>query len=282
MRSLFVLSLVLLSSAAWAAAPRHGAPRQMAATPPAAAPVPATPYDSCEAAIAAAEKAQAVPSRILPAIGRVESGRVDPATGRVRPWPWAINVEGQGHWFETKDEAIATVQALQARGVRSIDVGCMQVNLMHHPTAFATLDAAFDPATNAAYGARFLATLNRQTGSWPLAVADYHSATPELGIPYQQRVMAGMPGYAPLILPAGAAGAFAGTRSAEPFAAWAPAGTIFAAFVPQSRIFGAFAPAPDLALQRLASGRKRLTLAPGGRATTQVAELPVPPIMRRR
>lgn len=266
MRSLFLLSLVLVSSTALGA-PRHAAPA------PAAPLVPATPYDECEVAIATAERAQAIPSRILPAIGRVESGRVDPATGRVRAWPWAINVEGQGHWFESKDEAVAAVQALQARGVRSIDVGCMQVNLMHHPTAFASLDAAFDPATNAAYGARFLAALNRQTGSWPMAVADYHSATPELGIPYQQRVMAGMPGYAPLALPAGAV-AFGAARSAGPYAAWPASGAVFAAFAPQSRIFGAFAPAPDLAMQQLQSGRKRLTLLPASRRITQVAELP--------
>ncbi len=267
MRSLFLLSLVLFSSAAWAG-PRHPAP----APAPAAPAVPATPYDQCEAAIAAAEKAQAIPSRILPAIGRVESGRVDPATGRVRAWPWAINVEGQGHWYESKEEVIAAVQELQARGVRSIDVGCMQVNLMHHPDAFASLDAAFDPVTNAAYGAHFLAALNRQTGSWPLAVADYHSATPELGIPYQQRVMAGIPGYAPLALPAGA-GAFAAVRTGGP-APWPPTGTVFAAFAPESRMFGAFAPPQDLAMQQLQSGRKRLTLVPGPRRITQVAELP--------
>jgi hypothetical protein len=269
MRSLFLLSLLLISQVAWGA-PRHAASRH-AAPALAAPPAPATPYDECEAAIAAAERAQAIPSRILPAIGRVESGRVDPATGRVRAWPWAINVAGQGHWFESKEEAVAAVQALQATGVRSIDVGCMQVNLMHHPDAFPSLDAAFDPPTNAAYGARFLAALNRQTRSWPMAVADYHSATPELGIPYQQRVMAGMTGYAPLSLPAGA-GAFAAGKSTG---AWAPPGTIFAAFAPQSRIFGAFAPTPDLAMQQLQSGRKRLTLLPASRRITQVAELPL-------
>ena len=32
------------------------------------------------------------------------------------------------------------------RGVRLMDVGCMQVNLQMHPDAFPSLDAAFDPA----------------------------------------------------------------------------------------------------------------------------------------
>jgi hypothetical protein len=64
----------------------------------------------------------------------------------------------------------------------------MQVNLMYHPTAFATLDQAFDPAANAAYAAAFLKRLYAQFGSWPAATAAYHSAVPDIGEPYQQKV----------------------------------------------------------------------------------------------
>ena len=86
--------------------------------------------------------------------GRHQPGRerpARPADRRVHPWPWTINAEGQGLFYDTKAQAVAAVRALQARGVRSIDVGCMQVNLMHHPDAFPTLEQAFDPQTNAAY-----------------------------------------------------------------------------------------------------------------------------------
>ena len=98
----------------------------------------------------------------------------------MQPWPWTINAEGTGRFFESKAEAIAAVEALQARGVRSIDVGCMQVNLMHHPHAFASLDEAFDPQANAAYGARFLSALHHDLGAWPAATAAYHSQTEKL------------------------------------------------------------------------------------------------------
>ena len=272
MRSFLLVVAVAISPAALAA-PHHHAARPKAAQPAAAPRLPATPYDECEAAISAAERAEKLPAQILPAIGRVESGRPDPQSGgRVRPWPWTIDVEGQGQSFSTKEEAIAAVQAAQARGVHSIDVGCMQVNLQQHADAFPSLDAAFNPATNAAYGARFLATLFRQTKSWPLAIAGYHSQTPEIGLPYQQRVLAGVPGWAPLALPAGVA--VASGKSSGPLAAWPPRGTAFAAFAPQDYTFGAFAPAHDLALATLMSGRKRLTLMPGPRWATQVAELP--------
>jgi hypothetical protein len=125
---------------------------------------------------------------LLAAIGRVESGRRDPGTGIWGAWPWTINAEGTGAYFDTKAEAIQAVEALRARGVRSIDVGCMQVNLMHHPTAFPNLDMAFEPAVNADYAARFLIQLHEQTGDWTTATADYHSANPDEGGPYAAKV----------------------------------------------------------------------------------------------
>ena len=133
-----------------------------------------------------------MPDQLMAAIGHVESGRRD-AQGVVHPWPWTINAEGAGQMFDTKAEAIAAVRALQAKGVQSIDVGCMQVNLMFHPTAFASLDQAFDPVANANYAARFLSDLYAQTHSWTQATALYHSATPELGADYQRKVAAVLP-----------------------------------------------------------------------------------------
>ncbi len=147
------------------------------------------PGMQCRAAIRSAERAAGIPDHLMAAIGRVESGRVGP-DGAVHPWPWSINAEGTDYVYETKAAVIAAVQALQAKGVRSIDVGCMQVNLMYHPQAFPNLQQAFDPVENARYAARFLVVLKAQTGAWEKATAWYHSATPELGEPYQRKVMA--------------------------------------------------------------------------------------------
>ena len=165
----------------------------------------------CEAAIAAAERAEALPPGLLSAIARVESGRFDPASGITQRWPWTIDAGGIGRFFATEAEAIAAVRALQAEGVRSIDVGCLQVNLAQHPNAFASLEEAFDPVANAAYAARFLRALYAETGNWPAAAAAYHSRTPALALPYQALVMAawegadGLPdgGLAARLLPVG-------------------------------------------------------------------------------
>ncbi len=152
----------------------------------------ADPGGQCRTAIAAAERAFAIPTGLMAAIGLVESGRRR-ADGRVDPWPWSIDAEGSGHVYDSKADAIAAVQSLQAKGVRSIDVGCMQVNLLHHPDAFASLDAAFDPAANVAFAARFLLQLHATAGSWPAAAALYHSATPALAADYRRKVMAAWP-----------------------------------------------------------------------------------------
>jgi len=145
---------------------------------------------SCAPAIVAAEDAQRLPPRLLEAIAQVESGRPDQATGRLQPWPWTINAEGQGAFFATEAQAIAAVRDLQVRGVRSIDVGCLQVNLMYHPAAFATLEQAFDPRANAAYAARFLNDLHAASNDWSSAIAAYHSQTAALGADYRRRVLA--------------------------------------------------------------------------------------------
>ena len=144
----------------------------------------------CRAAIAEAERGANLPRGLLQAIGRVESGRRDPETGQFAPWPWTINAEGEGKYFPTREAAIAHVRQLQARGVRIIDVGCMQINLHHHPNAFASLEQAFDPLTNARYAARFLTELNGGRADWRQAAGHYHSQTPERAGPYREKVLA--------------------------------------------------------------------------------------------
>ena len=144
----------------------------------------------CLPAIAAAEQARGTAPGLLGAIGVVESGRRDPKTGVRTPWPWTVTSEGVGTLYPSKAEAIRAVQALQARGVSSIDVGCMQVNLQSHAGAFRDLDQAFDPAANALYAAKFLTSLYARLGTWPAAAAGYHSMTPSLGAQYGKLVAA--------------------------------------------------------------------------------------------
>ena len=155
----------------------------------AAAPFPFDPWRLCPQAIAVEERTQAIPKHLLSAIALAESGRKHPMLGKRMPWPWSVMAEGQGRYLPTKAAAINEVRELQARGISNIDVGCMQVNLYHHADAFASLEQAFDPASNVAYAAQFLRSLFADSGSWQEAAGLYHSATPEHKIPYREKVV---------------------------------------------------------------------------------------------
>lgn len=142
----------------------------------------------CGPAVDAAERQYGVPAGLLQAIALSESGRWDKQSKSTAAWPWAVTSGADSYFAPDKPAAIETVERLRREGRRNIDVGCMQVNLMHHPDAFANLDSAFDPETNAGYGARFLTSLRQATRSWARAVERYHSADPERGRGYRDRV----------------------------------------------------------------------------------------------
>ncbi|WP_176244948.1 transglycosylase SLT domain-containing protein [Oceanibacterium hippocampi] len=137
-----------------------------------------------------AEKTHRLPPQLLAAVALAESGRWDADRQARIAWPWTVYAEGRGRYYDSKAEAIAEVEALAAKGVRNIDVGCMQVNLKYHPDAFDDLETAFDPSANADYAARFLHELYKSRRSWGMAVAHYHSTTREHAVPYRKRVFA--------------------------------------------------------------------------------------------
>lgn len=143
---------------------------------------------TCKVYVQHYEQHHAIPQGLLHAISKAESGLKD-VKGRLVSWPWTINVQGQGYFFPTKEAAIVAVKALQANGISSIDVGCMQVNLFYHPKAFSTLEEAFDPHKNVAYAAHFLVSLQKEHKDWRIATAHYHSANPVFHVPYQKNVL---------------------------------------------------------------------------------------------
>ncbi|HEY4134076.1 MAG TPA: transglycosylase SLT domain-containing protein [Alphaproteobacteria bacterium] len=158
-----------------------------------AAPITPQIFDStkksCVAPIAQQERLYGIPNQLLAAVSLAESGRWDKENAASFAWPWTVTAEGKGQFLASKAEAIAQVQALRARGIRNIDVGCMQINLLHHPDAFPDLETAFDPQSNVAYAASFLKGLFDDSRSWITAVGNYHSATPVFHFQYRAKVV---------------------------------------------------------------------------------------------
>ena len=99
-----------------------------------------------------------------------------------------MTASGESHYLPDKAAAVRAVRDLQARGIRNIDVGCMQINLMHHADAFPSLEDAFDPRLNADYAASFLRQLYQEVRGWSLAVGYYHSRTRENWSRYRLKV----------------------------------------------------------------------------------------------
>ncbi len=142
----------------------------------------------CTAHMPRYEREYGVPTHLLSAISSTETGRWNQTLKITLPWPWTINAEGKGYFFDTKQEAIQAAKNLKARGVKSMDLGCMQVNIYHHPNAFRSIEEAFDPQQNVAYAASFLRNLYESEGSWKNAAGAYHSKTPALGSQYLSKV----------------------------------------------------------------------------------------------
>jgi len=145
--------------------------------------------NTCRQATSVTEKNYRLPKRLLNAISLTETGRWHNKKREIIAWPWTVYSEGRGRYLPSKRAAIAEVRKLQAKGVKNIDVGCMQVNLYWHPEAFGSLEQAFDPIVNADYAGKLLKKLQRTSRSWNIAVAHYHSQTKKYNVPYRKKVM---------------------------------------------------------------------------------------------
>ena len=142
--------------------------------------------NACDLAATEAAAEFDIPSDILLAITRVETGRGPDQT----PWPWTINRAGDSGWFDTPDAAVAAAEDALALGSDNLDIGCFQLNYRWHGAAFPSVAAMFDPQDNARYAASFLSDLFAQEADWPRAVAAYHSRTPENADRYLARIEA--------------------------------------------------------------------------------------------
>jgi hypothetical protein len=140
----------------------------------------------CTQAIQKIHTQEAIPKDILTAVALTETGVMQ--KGHLEPYPWAINVEGKGFLFSTKQKAIDAVNAYLKQGKTSIDIGCMQLNWYWHGQKFGhSVDKAFDPQTNIMVGAQYIKEHFKTYKNWDKAVARYHSGTSTFAQQYYQK-----------------------------------------------------------------------------------------------
>ena len=134
------------------------------------------------------EEEYGIPDHLLSALTLTETGRRGP-NRQLASWPWTVHDGKRGYHLNTKEEAVTLVRKLREGGRRSVDVGCMQVNLKHHPRAFTSIEEGFEPAVNIRYAAEFLSRLYKAQGNWEEAAARYHSYNPQYYKIYAAKVM---------------------------------------------------------------------------------------------
>lgn len=129
----------------------------------------APPQNLCEKEMTEAAAKYRIPLGILFAVALTETG----IGGNLHAY--ALNLEGNTVYSLGKSEAIQKFNAARASGMKLIDVGCMQLNWYYHGENFSSVAEMLDPHKNVDYGARFLAALKQQEGSWTMAVARYNA-----------------------------------------------------------------------------------------------------------
>ena len=139
----------------------------------------------CDSAALRASRTTGVPLDVLRAISLTETGRN--GDEGFLPWPWTVNMEGVGKWFDDLETAQAYIDKNMRRGARSFDVGCFQINYRWHGQAFSSIEEMFEPNANALYAAEFLQRLYDEFGDWTKAAGAYHSRTPKFANKYKAR-----------------------------------------------------------------------------------------------
>ncbi len=130
-----------------------------------------------------------IPYTVLYAMALTESGKLVATAGVYRPWPWTLNVAGNGYYYSTRIEAWQALRDWLDRGKRSIDIGLMQVNWRYHQERLGTPGQALDPYHNLRVGAGILQECYAKKHDWWASVGCYHApANPQRANEYRRRV----------------------------------------------------------------------------------------------
>jgi soluble lytic murein transglycosylase-like protein len=116
-----------------------------------------------------------IPSALFYAVALAESGKRIDGLRTMQPWPWTLNVHGDGHFYPTRRAATAALQEALDGGRTSVDIGLMQVNWKYHGGALGPMEEALDPYRNLDVAATILVTCYRSRGAWWAAVGCYHA-----------------------------------------------------------------------------------------------------------
>ena len=134
-------------------------------------------------------EAHGIPSALFYAVALAESGKRIDGLRAMRPWPWTLNVHGDGHFYPSRRAAVSALHEALTSGRTSVDIGLMQVNWRYHGGAFGRAEEALDPTRNLLVAAAILVACYRSHNDWWVAVGCYHAPNdPKRAMRYRERV----------------------------------------------------------------------------------------------
>ena len=132
-----------------------------------------------------------IPLQLFYAVALAESGKTIESTNRRRPWPWTLNIAGQGVYFSSRWEAWRALDQSLRDGQDSVDIGLMQVNWRFHQASLGNSWLALDPTHNLSVGANILKDCYQSRRDWWASVGCYHAPADQLRAQrYRTRVVA--------------------------------------------------------------------------------------------
>ena len=133
--------------------------------------------------------ANGIPADIFYAVALAESGRHLGDERPARPWPWTLNIHGEGVYFSDRRSAWHAIVAAIGKQWTSVDIGLMQVNWRYHQHRLLDPWRALDPHVNLQVAAEILKRCQQRLSDWWDSVGCYHSpANAERAKRYQERV----------------------------------------------------------------------------------------------
>jgi hypothetical protein len=135
--------------------------------------------------------AHSIPADIFYAVALAESGRRVGEQSVPRPWPWTLNIHGEGIYFGDRRSAWRAATAAIAKQQTSVDIGLMQVNWRYHHRRLLDPWNALDPYRNLQVAAEILADCQQRLRDWWQSVGCYHAPSdPDHAERYRARVRA--------------------------------------------------------------------------------------------
>jgi len=116
-----------------------------------------------------------IPPALFYAIALTESGRSIEVLKARRPWPWTLNIAGEGSFYPDRIAAWRALDEALINGQTRVDIGLMQVNWRYHGARLENSWLAMEPAHNLEVAAEILRECYAKRRDWWASVGCYHA-----------------------------------------------------------------------------------------------------------